>query len=259
MGDDVGRTARRLGDSPWLERAARVGYAVNGLMHLVIAWLVAALALGRSEGTTDQSGALQTLSGTPMGGALLVVMLVGFAGLALWQIADAAAWPGASHRAKAASKGIVYALLAVTALTFVRGGSTSSSGQTVDVTAQLMSQPAGTILVGAVGAAVIGVGIYHVPKGVTKGFLEDLQGHPGGVAVTAGRVGYAVKGLALIVVGILFVVAAVRHNAGAARGLDGATRTLLQYPYGVALTLLVAAGFLAYAVYSFFRARYAKV
>ena len=57
----------------------------------------------------------------------------------------------------------------------------------------------------------------------------------------------------------LFVLAAWHENSGEASGLDGAMRTLQQQPFGQWLLTLIALGLAAYGVYSFARARYAKV
>jgi hypothetical protein len=122
-----------------------------------------------------------------------------------------------------------------------------------------MSRPFGRALVAAVGAAVVGVAAYHLYKGVRQTFLRDLTERPANWVVMAGRFGYVAKAVALAVVGLLFLLAAQRANAAEATGLDGALRSLAALPLGTALLLLVALGFAAYAVYSFARARYARV
>jgi len=106
---------------------------------------------------------------------------------------------------------------------------------------------------------VIGVGGYHVVKGWTKKFLHDLNTHPGTLATRAGVVGYMAKGVALAVVGALFVAAALQNSASKATGLDGALRSLRQQPVGPWLLTAVALGIAAYGVYSFARAKSARV
>lgn len=258
---DVKRAARGAGDHPALETAARAGYAVSGLMHLLIAWIALQLVLGNAgPARADQSGALGTLASNGLGRVLLWVAVVGFAGLALWQVADALAGSRETgDRVKAASKAVVYAVLAGTALTFARGRSSSSSQQTSDFTATLLAKPLGAALVGAVALVVIGVGVYHVAKGWRKKFLRDLREHPGPGIVRAGQIGYAAKGVALVVVGALFGLAAVRRDPDKATGLDGALHTLLGAPFGKVLLTLVALGLAAYGVYSFARAKDAAV
>jgi hypothetical protein len=256
---DVTSAARRAGDHPVIEAGARLGYAVNGLMHLLIAWLGVQLALGSGGGSADQSGALATLAGNGLGKVLLIVAVAGFALLALWQVAEALGRGDAGDRIKAGSKAVLYAALAFSALSFLRGSGKASGAQTQDFTVQLMAKPMGRALVAALGLVVVGVAVYHVVKGARKKFLDDLREHPGRWAVIAGQVGYIAKGAALLIVGGMFVVAGLQNNAAETTGLDGGLRSLLELPYGKALLIAVSVGFAAYAVYSFARSRYAEV
>ena len=259
--NDVRHAAAKAGDHPVLENAARLGYAVNGLVHLLIAWLALQVAWGGSSGPADQSGAMQTLAGNDIGRVLLWIAVVGFLGLGLWQVTEVIVGRGeTSDRVKAALKAVVYLFLAVSFFTYARGNSSSSSSQqSVDFTASLMGQPFGRILVGAVGVAVFGVGIYHIFKGAKKKFLQDLREHPGRWVVRAGQFGYIARGVAFCLVGALFVLAAVRTQPGEATGLDGALRTLRDAPFGQILLTIVALGFASFTVYLFARAKYARV
>ena len=75
----------------------------------------------------------------------------------------------------------------------------------------------------------------------------------------AAKVGYIGKGIALAAVGILFITAAIQQRAGKATGMDGALRSLRDLPAGTVILLVIALGLLAYGVYSFARARFARV
>ena len=86
---DVKRVATRASDHPALEAAARAGYAVSGLLHLLIGWIALQVAFGTVSKSADQSGALSALSANGLGKLLLWVAVAGFLGLALWQVADA--------------------------------------------------------------------------------------------------------------------------------------------------------------------------
>ena len=260
MNPDVRQAADRANDSAVVEWGARLGYAANGLIHLLIAWIAAQVALGSGGGqNADQSGALATLAKESYGQVLLWVAVAAFTLLVVWEITEAVLRHETGDRVKAAAKAVAYGALGWTAFTFASGGHSSSSKTTKDFTATLMNAPGGQLLVGAVGAGIVAIGGYHVYKGWTKKFMEDLKEHPGRFATVAGRVGYIAKGVALGVVGFLFVVAAVQHRSGKATGLDGALRTLRDAPAGTVLLLLVALGIAAFGVYSFTRARYARV
>jgi hypothetical protein len=263
--DTVKGAAREAGDHPALEMAARVGYAVSGLLHLLIGWLALQVAWSNSGKSADQSGALASLAGNGAGQVALWVAVLGFFGLALWQVAEAVggyfgegmdAWAG---RGKAIAKAVVYLVLGWTTLSFARGKQSSSKQQTVDFTASMLQSTAGRVLVVVIGLVIVGVGVYHVYKGATKRFLRDLTENPGTFATRAGQIGYIAKGVALAIVGLLFVVAGVTRRARTAGGLDTALHTLREQPMGPALLTLVAIGLVAYGVYSFARARYARV
>ncbi len=259
---DVHRAARQVGDSGPVEYGARVGLAASGVLHLVIAWIALLIAWGRGGGTADQSGAFGQLAAQPGGSAILWVATIGFALLALWQLSESltgAHGREAADRAKAVGKGVMYLALGWTGYRFASGGSTSSRAQTQDFTATLLAHTGGRFLVAIFGVAVIWVGGYHVYKGWTKAFVRDLRGQPGGWALTAGRAGYVAKGLALAVVGLLFLIGAWHRSSAAATGLDGALRTLRRQPFGSILLTVVALGIACYGIYSFARARYAKV
>ena len=254
--------ARDAGNSPVVEWGARLGYAVLGLIHLLIAWIALKVAWGIGGGSkkADTSGALQTLTQSGTGVLLLWICVVGFVLLAVWQLFEAALGHGeTSDRLKAAAKGVTYLFFAWTTFKVGQGASSSAEKQTEDFTAGLMGSPGGRLLVGVVGLVVLGIAGYHVYKGWTKKFLEDLREHPGDWAVTAGRVGYIAKGVALLIVGFFFLVAAWQANPDKAQGLDGALKTVKDQPFGPFLLTLVAAGIAAYAVYSFARSRYARV
>ena len=250
--------AAQAGDHPVIEWGARLGYAASGVLHLVLAWLTVQIAIGAGA-TASQSGAVGTVAQQPFGLFLLWVLVVGFALLALWQVTEIFTAREAFDKAKAAGKAVLYAALAWTAGVFALGGHTSSNKQTKDFTRTLMDAPAGRLLVGLVGVAIIGIALYHVYKGWKKKFLEDLQEHPGHWAVVAGRVGYIGKGIALVAVGVLFIAAAIQQQAGEVTGLDGALKSLRDLPAGPVILIGIALGFAAYGVYSFARARYARV
>lgn len=256
------QAARQASNHPVVENGARVGYAVNGVLHLLIAWIALRVAFG-GGGSADQSGALSTLASNTGGKIILWIGVVGFALLAVWQLVEAivGASGEATDRIKAAAKTVVYAVLAWSSYKFATGGGSSgqSKQQSTDFTQTLMDAPAGRILVGLLGLGVVGVGGYHIYKGAKKKFLEDLEEHPGTWAVYAGQAGYIAKGIALAVVGFLFLVAAFKKSPGEATGLDGALHTLREQPFGTVLLLVVALGLAAYGIYSFARARHAKV
>ncbi|MHB8188442.1 MAG: DUF1206 domain-containing protein [Dermatophilaceae bacterium] len=264
-GRDVAGVASQVEGHPALQVGARVGYAVSGMLHLLIAWIALQIAWMASGRSADQSGALQALAGSSLGRLALWVAVLGFLALGLWQLANALAarstldsspW---AVRAKGIAKAGVYLVLAWTSFSFAKGQPSSSKAQSADFTATLLQHSGGRLLVAVIGLVVIGVGGYHVMKGWTKKFLQDLSENPGIIVTRAGVVGYVAKGVALAVVGVLFVAAAVQNSSSKATGLDGALRSLRQQAVGPWLLTAVALGIAAYGLYSFARSRRARV
>ena len=268
---DVTGAANQLQGNAVVQGGARVGYAVSGVLHLLIGWIALQVAWSDSGRSADQSGALRTLAGTGAGRLTLWAAVVGFFALGLWQIAygiaarpaeDSSPWPA---RAKGFAKAVLYLALAWTCLNTAKGQPASSKAQSADFTATLLQHSGGRLLVALVGLAVVGVGGYHVVKGWTRKFLHDLGDlsglgeHPARLATRAGVVGYIAKGIALAVVGALFVAAAVQNSSSKATGLDGALRALRQQAFGPWILTAVALGIAAYGVYSVARARYARL
>jgi Domain of Unknown Function (DUF1206) len=139
------------------------------------------------------------------------------------------------------------------------GSGRQSSQQNSSLSAQMMQSGWGKAVLVAVGLGLVGVGGYHVYKGVTKRFFKDLR-VAGGAGVTAvGVAGYAAKGLVLTGAGILLIVATLQADAAKASGLDAAVKTLGQAPFGKFLLILAAVGMAAFGAYSFVRARHGRM
>lgn len=260
-----GMARRAVGDRK-LHAAARAGFVVSGLMHLLIGWIALQVAFGGNGKPADQSGALGELASNSGGRVLLWIGVVGFLGLAAWNLVDALLdRPGQSNqeklnKAKSLAKGLVYAALAVTTFQYARvGGGASSSKQSQDFTASLLRAPGGRVLVVVLGLVVIAVGGYHVVKGAKKRFRADLAQTPPHVVERLAMAGYIAKGVALAVVGLLFDVAGLYKDAAKASGLDGALKALRDQPFGTLLLSVVALGIIAYGLYSFARAKYARL
>ncbi|WP_062516730.1 DUF1206 domain-containing protein [Demequina gelatinilytica] len=257
------RTARtgRSGDA-W-ESAARVGYAVSGLLHVALGAVIVRIGLG-AGGEADQSRLLASVGDGALGRVLLLCAGAALLALAAWQAADAFRASEARDRVKAAGKAVVYLALAATSVSIALGSAAKDQdSQAHGLAGTLMGAPAGRLLVGAVGVGIIAAGAFHVFKGVTRRFEEELRSptHPEvGTGIRwLGTIGYAAKGLALGVVGALFTFAALTADPDKAAGIDGSVERLRDAPGGPALVVAVGLGFAAYGLFAVARARYARM
>ncbi len=267
----------RADRSPLLDRGVRVGLVVYGGMHLLIAVIAFQLVLGEAGGkNASGSGAFDELARSGLGRVVLWVMVLGFLMLTIWQGIEAAIGhrdeDGGKRIAKRlanAGRAALYAVLGVSAATTAlsagggSGGGSGGSTSADSLTARLMSAPGGQVLVVLVGVGIVAVGAVLVHRGATAKFTKHLdsgasQGDRRGPIVVLGKAGYVAKGVALATVGVLVVVAGVRHNAQRSGGLDAALRELLQQPFGGWLVGAIALGLGTFGLYCFAWARHLR-
>ncbi|WP_338068878.1 DUF1206 domain-containing protein [Kribbella speibonae] len=155
-------------------------------------------------------------------------------------------------------RAIVYLVLGVSAVKIAVGSGSSGSGQQRTMSARLMEHGAGRVLLVAVGIAIVALGCYHVYKGITKKFLEDLVGGVSDLTILLGRIGYVAKGIAFAVVGVLVGWAAIDYDPQKAGGLDSALHTIKEQPFGSVLLTVLAAGIAAFGGYCFIWSRNAR-
>lgn len=266
-------TAEQVHESDWLDHAIRVGLVAYGLVHLLIGWLALQLAFGEKEDKASNSGAMHYLAQQPLGEALVWMVAIGMFLLVIWRVLefafgyrqesdDTKRWrKRGTSLLKAAIYGAIGWIALQTATGSGGGGGGGGKGGTESTTAKLMNLPGGTLIVGAVGLAVIAYGGSLVWRGWTEKFTEHLDaqgqsGTEGSLYVKLGKAGYIAKGLAIVIVGGLFCYAAITHDPQKSGGLDQALQTVLEQPFGQALLTAIAIGIIAYGLFCFARAKH---
>ena len=263
--------AERVARSRGFEWLARAGFVARGLIYGIIGILAIKLALGAGGTTTNQQGALKTIARQPFGNVLLILVALGLAGYSLWRLTHALLGPGPEdsdsrfERVAAIGSGIVYAALCAIAVEILLGsGSSGGSGSTHQTTAGALGWPAGTWLVAIAGAVLIGVGLFQGYRGLGKDFLEDSkteQMSPGvrNLVEWLGSFGHLARMVVFALVGCFLIKAAIDYNPHQAVGLDGALAKVAGASYGPLLLGIVAAGLIAFGIYSLSDARYRRI
>ncbi|HEX6500101.1 MAG TPA: DUF1206 domain-containing protein [Micromonosporaceae bacterium] len=264
-------TARRAVHSKPLEWLTRAGFVGYGLLHILVAWIAVQIVRGQGGREGDQSGAFRTLAHQPGGGVLLVAVAVGLFAMAFWQLLTAAVGHldkrgkrRVAERIASLGRVVVYTALGLGAAKVARGAEQSAAHSQQSITAGFLGTPHGRMLIIVAGVVVAAVGIGLAIYGVTRAFERNLRLAVMNEEMRAatrwlGGFGYAAKGSAYAIVGILLIVAAVTYDASKSRGLDAALHTLARQPFGGVLVAIVALGFAAFGVYCFAQARYRKV
>jgi hypothetical protein len=267
MSNGVRSAARSAERNPVLRVLARAGYVANGIMHGMIGAIVLIVSFGgRAE--SDQTGAFRAIAAAPWGFALLWAIAIGLIALAAWHTVAAVAARRATRAKRVGipvseiGQAVVFAAVGVVAAAVALGARPSAERTAEDASRGILAVPGGAYLLGALGLGVGSAGIVFVVMGVRRSFRDKVvfphNGWGHGLS-TLGVVGFVAKGIALAIVGVLLVVAAVRVQPDAAGGLDGAVQALLQLPAGPVLGCAVGVGFLAYGVFTVFRARFARL
>jgi uncharacterized protein DUF1206 len=268
-------SARRGGEtvagSSGFEWLARSGFVARGVIYGIIGILAVKLAVGAGGTTTNQQGALKTIAHQPFGKVLLILVAVGLAGYALWRLVRALLGHGPEDsdsgfdRVAAFGSGIVYAGLCAIAVEILLGsGSAGGSGNANKSAAGVFGWPGGTWLVGIAGAILIGIGLYQGYRGLSRDFLKDSKTEQMSARVRnwiewVGSFGHLARMVVFGLVGVFLIKAAVDYNPSKAVGLDGALAKIAHASYGAFLLGIVAAGLIAFGVYSLSDARYRRI
>ena len=256
--------------SKGFERLARAGFGARGVVYAIIGILAIRLAFGGGANASQQ-GALRTIAAQPFGKVLLILVAIGLGGYSLWRLTRAALGHGREDsdsgfdRLAALGSGVVYAGLCAIAVEILLGsGGGGGSGSAKHTTAGVLGWPGGPWLVGIAGVVLIGIGVYQAVQGLTKDFLEDSKTEEMSPGTRRwferiGVVGHLARAVVYALVGIFLVRAAVDYAPNKAVGVDGALAKLAHAAYGPFLLGLVAAGLIAFGVYSLFDARYRRI
>jgi hypothetical protein len=263
------RSARSGRGMAWL---ARAGLVARGLMYVLIGIIAVQVAIDGSHQQADRTGALRLVAQTAFGTAILWLLVIGFAGMTLWRLSEAA-WgsPGAdgrkaSKRLANLARAVFYALVTYGILKYALGvGQPSSSdSQSQDLTADALKYQGGQVVVALAGVVVVIAGLYVIYRAYKLKFLKHLRmgsasARTRKVVTRLGQIGGIARGLVFATIGVFLVIAAKDANPGQAKGIDSALRALARTPAGPWVLIVVALGLVTFGVYSWCEARWRDV
>jgi hypothetical protein len=266
------RAARRAEQSTRFRWTARAGYVANGIVHILIGAIALVVAFG-GDGETDQAGALMVIAGAPLGFLILWFIAITLCALGLWQLLQGMLerkptddTPGIAkkwgQRIGKWGQASIFIALGLIAASVALGAHVDAEKAAENASRGLLHIPGGPIVLALIGLGVGIGGIAFIVMGVRRSFRNNVHipQHGIGRSISGlGVVGFVSKGIALIILGILLVVASIRSDADVAGALDGALRALLALAYGPMLVGIIGIGFIAYGLFCLFRAPYARL
>jgi hypothetical protein len=263
-------TAARQAARPWVGPVARLGLATKGIVYLIIGGLALTAAMGDGGRVTDNKRAVHVIAAQPHGDLFLVAVAIGFGAYALWRALSAAidlegrrGAKGIAIRIGYGASAAVYGGLAVMAAQLAAGEHPHQPEPRTWV-ARVLAQPYGHALVVVAGLGFCIYALVHVWRAFRGRFEDDLDlAHttPGrrAIALWAGRIGTAARGVVFAIIGYHLVLAGRDAQPGETRDVAGALHTLAARPHGHALLGVIAAGLFLYGAFVVIQARVARI
>ena len=263
-------SASAIAHSTAFDWLARAGFVARGLVYTLIGALAVCLAVGLGGKATNQQGALETVARQPLGHVLLIAIAVGLAGYSLWRLVRAAlGWGPESgsdtliDRVAGFGSGVFYGVLAFAAVELLLAGHTSG-GSLPKETAGIFGWPGGRWLILGAGVVMMVVGAFQGYRAATAEFLDDaktgeMSDGTQHAYSTVAVIGHLARMVVFGLVGLFLVIAAIQYDPKKAAGLGGVLARLLREPGGNALMGVVAAGLVAFGLYSAADARYHRL
>ncbi|GAB3641261.1 DUF1206 domain-containing protein [Spirosoma arcticum] len=258
----------------WVKRFAKFGLAAKGVVYCLVGMLAFMAAFeigGSSERNLNKQGVFRFILDQPFGQVLLALVAVGLVCYALWRLTQAfldtehkgTDAKGIGRRIGYAFSGLVYGSLAYGSFRMMLGSQNNQGGDSSRQTLvrEILQKPFGQWLVGLIGLAIIGIGLYQIYRALSGKYLKNVQTSSiktelKEMIIRSGKIGYIARGIVWGVIGYLFIKAAVRANASEAGGSSSAFAFLEEASYGSFLLGAVALGLIGYGIFMFVRARY---
>lgn len=259
--------------STFVQRLAQAGLFAKGTVYCILgilAFMAAFHINGQSTENADKAGVLGFVYQQTGGKILLALIALGLLCYCLWRGFQAFGdtehegkeAKGMAKRARYFLSGLAYAFVAALAvrMLFFTGGQSGGAGQ--DWVQDLMNKPAGQWLVGIAGLIFISIGIYQVYYGLSEKYLKyaagAVHGRASGLLAKAGKAGYVARGIVWLIIGWLFIKAALHSNSSEAGDTAKAFSFISEASYGPYLLAAMGIGLICYGLFNFIRARHER-
>ncbi|VWX51503.1 DUF1206 domain-containing protein [Novosphingobium sp. 9U] len=241
----------------WL---ARLGYAVRGLVYLLLGYL-ALSSTGQDNVRRGTTGALEYIRSIPGGTAILTISALGLIGYAVYKLivglfdtenigSDA---KGLAKRAAYVVSAVVYGALSWTAIQLAQGTRQSSGNQNQELAATALTFDLGPAAVGLAGVALlIGAGA-QAKSAYDRSFMRHISSDAPPATCWIGRIGLATRAIVFLLMGWSLLRSAWFASSGEVRSLGQAMLDLREMGLGFSI---IAAGIALFGVFSLITARY---
>ena len=259
-----------------IKKVARTGFVAKGVVYGITGILTFMAAFNMGGKKAGRLQVLEFLDKQTFGNILLILMGVGLASYATWRFIQSISDPenigddtkGKAKRTAFFLSGSLYlglAVLAVLRVINASGGSgTGSSGSNSAQQSSFLASETGLVIIGIVGAGIVIAGIFQFVKAYKNDYYKkfDLMSlneekKRESIKKTA-EFGLSARGVIFLIIGFFALKAAFNSNPSKIKSTTEVFSFIQDSSYGAWLLGVVAAGFVAYAIYMFLMAKYRK-
>ncbi len=256
----------------------RSGYASKGVVYFFVGFLALRAALGNPVTIVGTEEALLVLLRQPLGAAIVTALSIGLCGYGFWRFVQAIADP--EHDRELGLKSIgqrvgylmssfAYTNLAYESVDFALDTAPIETDAISETVSRLLTYQFGEALIGLGALVIFGIGAIYIYGAVSGEFISEFKSTCDLLDRTSYRwlrkaatylaqIGYTARGVAILVIGGGFIRAALTSSVEPVGGLQEALQQLLKRSYGTEGLMLIALGFIAYALYMVFNAFYRR-
>ena len=273
--DSTVESAEETVRQPAVKSLARFGFFTKGFLFIFMGGLAILLVTGeRRRPVGDAAGALADIAERPYGKVLLGIFIFGALGHGFWNILRGAAdvddagrgWQGILKRCISIGIGIFYLGLSASAFEIILAArAADSTAQTAgSFMGILLAIPIfGAMLSVFIGLGSIGAGLHECYSGLTGKYREnyrlwEISGLHHILIYVLGVLSFTARALLLVIMGYLFIEAALGTKAGSI-GMDAALMALLSSGYGRMLVSFTAIGLICHGVLALYEAKYRRI
>jgi hypothetical protein len=257
----------------WISGVAKFGLAAKGVVYCLSGLIALMAALHLGGNSTEDAGAKGVFSfieDKPFGKWMVLVVAIGLASFSLWRFIQTfkdtehkgSDKKGLAKRLAYLVSALAYAALSIYAFNAFAGNGGKGDGKEGWI-AELLSKPFGQWIVGIIAAIMIGTGIYQIYRAASGNYKkyvrEALHNDKMNWISTVGVAGYAARGIVWLIVGWLFIKAALHSNPKEAGSNEDAFKWLQDSSYGTILLAIISAGLICYGIFMLLRARYQSI
>lgn len=253
------------------ETVIRFGIATKGFVYILLGGLTVMAAAGLGGEKSDSNSALGSLTGSTFGQLLLAATSAGLMAYVFWRFYQAFVDPenkgsdakGLAIRFGYFSSGVIYGILAYSAIELLTGSGSGSGGGGNSMIAKALSKTYGQIIVGIIACIYLGKAMYQIYRAYSGNYKKKVQEqhlneHTQKLMVVSGIAGYTARGIVIGIIAYLTFRAAFTSNSDNGGGTKEAF-DFLQNEFGVLVLGVIALGLVLYGVFTIIKAKHRRV